>query len=188
MLAALALNVMTLGIPCIYYGTEQSFDGHGAGDGADRFIREAMFGGEFGAFASRERHFFDEDSPSTASSRRSCRLRQADRIYTRGRQFLRPDLGRRRRLRPPAMIGGQLLSVVPWSRLLDDQEAVLAINTDMDQAEHGMGDDRRVAPCGRWRSSPASTPPTPVRSASVATIEARNGLSVLLHACLRPAL
>ena len=29
-------------------------------------------------------------------------------------------------------LGGQILSVVPWSRLLDDQEAVLAINTDMD--------------------------------------------------------
>ena len=51
---------MTLGIPCIYYGTEQSFDGHGSGDGAHRFIREAMVGGEFGAFASRGRHFFDE--------------------------------------------------------------------------------------------------------------------------------
>src|SRR5947208_3249628 len=36
--AALALNAMTLGIPCIYYGTEQLFDGHGSGDGADRYI------------------------------------------------------------------------------------------------------------------------------------------------------
>jgi glycosidase len=54
--------VTTLGIPCIYYGTEQSFDGHGSGEGADKFTREAMFGGEFGAFASHNKHFFDEDS------------------------------------------------------------------------------------------------------------------------------
>ncbi len=40
-LSALALNLMTLGIPCIYYGTEQSFDGHGSGDGADKYIRES---------------------------------------------------------------------------------------------------------------------------------------------------
>ena len=32
------------------------------------------------------------------------------------------------------MLGGQLLSIVPWSRILDDQEALLAINTDMEAA------------------------------------------------------
>jgi len=31
----MALNATTLGIPCIYYGTEQMFDGEGGGDGAD---------------------------------------------------------------------------------------------------------------------------------------------------------
>ena len=39
--AALALNATTLGIPCIYYGSEQMFDGEGSGDSADRYIREA---------------------------------------------------------------------------------------------------------------------------------------------------
>ena len=29
-LSALALNVTTLGIPCVYYGTEQAFDGQRA--------------------------------------------------------------------------------------------------------------------------------------------------------------
>src|SRR5207244_2136847 len=59
--AALAFLATTMGIPCIYYGTEQQFDGHGE---SDRFIREAMFGGEFGAFESRRRHFFDETHPT----------------------------------------------------------------------------------------------------------------------------
>jgi glycosidase len=57
-LAVLALNCTTLGIPCIYYGSEQLLDGAG---GNDRYIREAMFGGEFGAFRSRGRHVFRED-------------------------------------------------------------------------------------------------------------------------------
>ena len=56
LLNALALNATTLGIPCIYYGTEQGFDG--AGDN-DRYIREAMFGGMFGAFRSCDRHCFE---------------------------------------------------------------------------------------------------------------------------------
>ena len=57
-LSALALNATTLGIPCIYYGSEQLFDGSG---GSDRYLRECMFGGAFGAFRSRGRHFFRED-------------------------------------------------------------------------------------------------------------------------------
>src|SRR5205814_8082182 len=59
-LAAIALNALTLGITCIYYGTEQRFVGDGSGDGADRYIREAMCGGEYGALRSRDRHFFNE--------------------------------------------------------------------------------------------------------------------------------
>src|SRR5439155_6210154 len=59
-LAVMALNATTLGIPCIYYGTEQLFDGEGGGNGADRYIRESMFGGKFGAFRSHDRHFFIE--------------------------------------------------------------------------------------------------------------------------------
>lgn len=58
-LNALALNVTTLGIPCIYYGSEQSFDGQGGSDG---YIREAKFGGKFGAFRSKAKHFFDSGS------------------------------------------------------------------------------------------------------------------------------
>ena len=56
-LAALVANATTLGIPCIYYGTERCFDGRG---GNDRYIREAMFGGSFGAFRSADRHCFNE--------------------------------------------------------------------------------------------------------------------------------
>lgn len=68
---------------------EQSFDGHGSGNGADRFIREAIFGGEFGSFASRQRHFFDKDGQVYRELQKILKLRRANRVYTRGRQFLR---------------------------------------------------------------------------------------------------
>lgn len=57
---ALAFDATTVGIPCVYYGTEQGFDGQGSDD---RYIREAMFGGLFGAFRSKDRHFFNEENP-----------------------------------------------------------------------------------------------------------------------------
>jgi len=52
--AATAFQLFTLGIPCIYYGTEQAFAGPAQSqlqflkdegwDGSDRYLREAMFG------------------------------------------------------------------------------------------------------------------------------------------------
>jgi glycosidase len=53
--AGVALQLFTLGVPCIYYGSEQSFagpevferrflPGWKGGDHADRYLREAMFG------------------------------------------------------------------------------------------------------------------------------------------------
>src|SRR4051812_12189712 len=44
---AIGYLLVNLGIPCIYYGTEQGFDGGGP---TDIFVRECMFGGNWGAF------------------------------------------------------------------------------------------------------------------------------------------
>jgi hypothetical protein len=89
---ATATNLMTLGIPCIYYGSEQQFDGNGSGDGD---------GTNFG---------------------------------------------------PPSFVGGatRISSVIAWSRLLDNEEFVMAINTDtnndlevwvtIDNTLHNAGD------------------------------------------------
>jgi glycosidase len=178
-LNALALNVMTLGIPCIFYGTEQAFDGHGGGDGADRYIREAMFGGEFGAFASRGRHFFDESGPVYQGLKNLLQLRRSDPIYRRGRQYLRPISGDGMNFGLPAMVGGQIRSLVPWSRLLDSEEALLAINTDPDQPRtawvtidatlHAAGDKlARVYPADGSNID------------DTVTVEARNGKAVRL--------
>ena len=179
MLAALALNAMTLGIPCLYYGTEQSFDGHGSGDGADRYIREAMFGGEFGAFASSGKHFFDEDNAVYQELQGILKLRGGDRIYTRGRQYLRPISGDGVNFGLPEMIGGQILSIVPWSRLLDDQEALLAINTDLSSTKTAwVTIDASLHKPGETLNCVYSTDDAQI--GKEATVEARNGLSVSL--------
>jgi glycosidase len=126
--AVLAFLATTMGIPCVYYGTEQGFDGHGDND---RFIREAMFGGEFGAFESRGRHFFDENNPIYVELRKILALRRSHLVIRRGRQFLRQLSGDGHNFGPPVTIGGVIQSVVAWSRIFSDREILLAVNTDV---------------------------------------------------------
>lgn len=130
-LSVVALQATTLGIPCIYYGTEQSFDGQG---GNDRFIREAMFGGEFGAFRSRDRHFFDENGIVYRQLAEILAIRKGKIGLRRGRQYLREISGNGRDFGFPRRVNGRMRSIVPWSRLFNDREMLLAINTDPDNA------------------------------------------------------
>ncbi len=133
-LPVMALNATTIGIPCVYYGTEQLFDGAGGGDGSDRYIREAMFGGEFGAFRSRGRHFFSEDQPVYQQLGKVHKLRGNQLPLRRGRQFLREisGPGDGANFGFPEMMGGRMLSIVAWSRIFNDSELLCAINTDPD--------------------------------------------------------
>ena len=96
---ALALNATTLGIPCIYYGSEQRFDGAG---GNDRYIREAMFGGEFGAVPVARPALLRRGRRSTGSSPRSSRCAASRLALRRGRQYLREISGDGVELRPAA--------------------------------------------------------------------------------------
>lgn len=131
-LNALALNALTLGIPCIYYGTEQTFDGRG---GNDRYLREAMFGGEFGAFRSQGVHFFNEENPIYQELAEILRIRREKKVLRRGRQYLRAISGDGQNFGLPEMIGDQIRSVVPWSRVFSLKEMLLAINTDYYQPQ-----------------------------------------------------
>ncbi len=128
-LNVLVLNALTLGIPCIYYGSEQSFDGEG---GDDRYIREAMFGGAFGAFRSCGRHFFNEEHPVYRELQKVLTLRAQKLALRRGRQYLRQISDDGIRFGYPAMIGANIRSIVPWSRIFDNHEILVALNTDYD--------------------------------------------------------
>jgi glycosidase len=131
MLSVLALNATTLGIPCIYYGSEQLFDGEG---GSDRYLRECMFGGRFGAFRSRERHCFNEDQWVYRELAKVLALRRQHLALRRGRQYLREISGNGVDYGLPRKIGDEIRSIVPWSRLFDRSEILLAINTDRHNA------------------------------------------------------
>lgn len=132
LLNALALNVTSLGIPCLYYGSEQGFDGEGDND---RYIREAMFGGEFGAFRSRGRHFFDEDGLVYRELGKILKLRRDKIALRRGRQYLRPISGDGENFGLPRVLGERMRAIVPWVRLFDEQNLLVALNTDPDQPQ-----------------------------------------------------
>jgi hypothetical protein len=138
---ALALNMTTLGIPCIYYGSEQSFEGHGGsgleGHGADQWIRECMFGGRFGAFCSQNRHFFDEKSEVYKNIARLAEIRRSQLVLTRGRQYLREISGDGIGFGYPFVIGDRMRSIVAWSRIFNGVEILCAINTDTEEERSG---------------------------------------------------
>ncbi|KIW14080.1 hypothetical protein PV08_06861 [Exophiala spinifera] len=126
--AAVALNLFTLGIPCIYYGTEQGFDGQG---GSDEYIREAMFGGKFGAFRSKDHHFFDEASTTWADVAKLAQVRKQEITVRRGRQYLREISGDGVHFGYPSIVGAApMQSIIAWSRLFASEEVLIAINTD----------------------------------------------------------
>jgi glycosidase len=173
-IAALATNVTTLGIPCIYYGSEQRLDGNG---GNDRYIREAMFGGAFGAFRSTGRHCFNETAETYIELTAMLAVRRQEPALRRGRQYLRPISADGVNFGLPQRLGGRMTTVVAWSRILADREIVCAINTDtaanrsawvtIDSDLHGIGDTYVYS----YSSDPAAVGTT-------TAVEARNGRAI----------
>lgn len=176
--AALALNLCTMGIPCIYYGTEQNFDGNSVSVGPagcmfrDSFIREAMFGGEFGAFRSTNRHFFNEDTLTFKVTQEILHLRKQHVALRRGDQYLREISIDGDSFAFPEHREKKLKSVIAWSRIYYRTEVVCAINTHsrrklmawvtIDADMHADGDElaclyprggpnARVQSCGQRR-------------------------------------
>jgi glycosidase len=173
---AVGVQLTTLGIPCLYYGTEQAFDGTedrdprppGRRDFEDRYIRESMFGGEFGAFGTQGCHFFDPDHPTyrriAAIARVRSRADGAGLALRRGRQYPRETsfLGR-----PFAHPGpGEL---VAWSRILFQDEVLVALNTHgaegrgahvtVDAGLHPPGSTLSVLYRGDWSDPELAAPP-----------------------------
>jgi glycosidase len=175
-LAVLALNATTLGVPCIYYGSEQRLDG--AGDN-DRYIREAMFGGEFGPFRSRGRHVFDDQSAVYRELAKVLALRREEIALRRGRQYLREISADGQSFGPPRLLGERMRSIVPWSRILADREVVCAINTDTDSPRSAWVtiDDGLWAEGSSLRCRYSTDPDQLGREV---TVEARNGKAVRL--------
>lgn len=179
---ATGVQLTTLGIPCLYYGTEQAFDGSGAHHDAaiepldrdgkppfeDRYLRETMFGGTFGAFETEGCHFFNPRHPAYLRIAAITRVRnRPDAIglaLRRGRLYLRPTsfLGR-----PFEVPGANELAA--WSRLLYQQEVLICLNTSgggargaevtVDANLHAHGSTMTVLYRSDWSDAQLETPP-----------------------------
>lgn len=163
---AVGTQLTTLGMPCIYYGTEQAFDGTERRQDAaldagfeDRFIRESMFGGTFGAFETQGCHFFDESHPTYLRIAAISQIRnRGDRValaLRRGRQYPRETSFLGRAFCVPSV--GELIA---WSRIQYDQEVLIALNSHgtetrgasvtVDAGLHSPGSTMRVLYRGDW--------------------------------------
>ncbi len=135
--AAIGLNLTTAGIPCLFYGTEQAFNGADPRSGGDDsysdvFLRECMFGGPFGSLGSRGRHFFNESHDIYRFISRLNAVRKEHHALRRGRQYLRQvsSTGNDGDFHYPQPVGGELRWIVAWSRIFADKEYLCACNTD----------------------------------------------------------
>ena len=108
-----AAQLTTMGIPCIYYGTEQGFDSGGRPSGSDLVLRESMFGGRFGGKCTQDRHFFDEDADSLQGTRGPDRSAQEAAAAAAWPANAARNLRRRCRLRRAhRLIGERMRSLV----------------------------------------------------------------------------
>jgi glycosidase len=101
------------GIPCLYYGTEQGL--HGFGD-QDAAVREALWG-KPGAF--------DRTHPFYATIERLAEIRQREPALRFGRQYFRPISGDGSHFGISTFPEG----VLAFSRILNDQEVIVVVNT-----------------------------------------------------------
>jgi glycosidase len=137
--AALAMGYLltSQGIPCIYYGTEQGFDG---GGDHDSYVRECMFGGKWGAFDTAGHHFFNPAQPHYHDIAEIAAIRSREPALRYGRQYFRELSGNGIDFGYP-IDGGCTLA---FSRILDATEILVALNLEAGAREDFITVDARL--------------------------------------------
>ena len=198
---AVGIQLLTPGIPCIYYGTEQAFDGNeGYHDysiepnrfGEDRYIREDMFGGPFGAFQTTGCHFFNPEHPTYLRIAAIARIRNENnpigRTLRMGICYPRETSFCGYPFRLPG--AGELFA---WSRILAYHEVVVVMNTHgleprgadvtVDGSLNPPGSKLRVLYRADWTDEQLKHPPTN----EFIPIEAASGGRAFIQLSLPPA-
>lgn len=161
--AGVALQLFTLGIPCIYYGTEQALAGPEPSERqflpdwkrSDRYLREAMFGPDHPRKAGRQGlepapHGLDADLPGFGpfgTAGHHC-FDVTDGAYARIAAMAttrshHPVLRHGRQYqRPISLFDGPFSlpgpgELIAWSRILDDEEAICVVNANGNEARGG---------------------------------------------------
>lgn len=119
----MAYILCNMGIPCIYYGTEQGFDG---GGNHDKFVRETMFGGKWGAFDTTGYQFFNPQTPLYQAINKIAQIRAQRPSLRFGRQYFRDISGDGENFGAPC--DGKC--TLCFSRILDIEETVVAMNLE----------------------------------------------------------
>jgi len=139
---AIGYLLFSQGVPCIYYGTEQGFDGGGDND---TYIRECMFGGEWGAFNSTGKHFFNQQNPLYDAIQKLCQVRLQQASLRYGRQYFR-EIANDDNLFYHPNNGHCTLA---WSRILDTEEVLVAINLESSQRNDAITVDHFLSGPGQ---------------------------------------
>jgi glycosidase len=153
------------GIPCLYYGTEQGLHGIGS----DAAVREALWGGPG----------FDEHNHFYQHIQQIATVRAQQSALRYGRFYFRPLSGDG----VTFAVSGFPQGVVAFSRILNDQEVVVAANTNPTQAQQldvivevmlsAEGDAFELL----YTNQAGPQPPQPVRTIpqGTATVQEVNG-------------
>ena len=130
------------GVPCIYYGTEQGFDGGGDND---RYVRECMFGGQWGAFDTTGHHCFNPKHSVYQGIARIAAVREREPALRYGRQYFREISGNGTDFGHP--VDGRC--TLAYSRILDDTEILVIMNLDMHPRNDFITVDANLNPVER---------------------------------------
>lgn len=139
---AMGYLLTSMGVPCIYYGTEQGFDGGGC---CDKYLRECLFGGRWGAFGTTGHHFFNFEHDIYKGISQIAEIRKREPVLKYGRQYFReisengtdfgyPNNGK---------------CTLAYSRILDDTEILVALNVDSSFRNDYVPVDRNLTPVGK---------------------------------------
>ncbi|HZW95918.1 MAG TPA: alpha-amylase family glycosyl hydrolase [Candidatus Eremiobacteraceae bacterium] len=152
------------GVPCLYYGTEQGLHGFGT----DPAVREALWG--ISPTLPQNSFFYPEIQEVVA-------VRNAQPALRYGRFYFRPISGDSINFGISPYPGG----ILAWSRILNDQEVLIAANTNTTQSQSvdvileatlsAPGDNLRVL----YSNKSAPTAPAPVRTLTQVTVAEVDG-------------
>jgi len=138
------------GVPTIYYGTEQGFDG-GAPEGpyAINFIRECMFGGKWGAFGTKGMNFFDSKHELYRTIGKIAHVRKSEPAIRYGRFYFREISEDGVHFFYPELNFGMLA----YSRIIDNQEVLVVLNLRNQTYTNHVSLDKNITPPGTMVSN-----------------------------------
>nr|WP_320012314.1 alpha-amylase family glycosyl hydrolase [uncultured Desulfobulbus sp.] len=138
---AMGYLLTTPGVPCIYYGTEQGFDG---GGNNDAYVRECMFGGNWGGFDTTGHHSFNPEHSLYQAIAQIAAVRKNEPALRYGRLYFREISGNGQNFGYPQ--DGRC--TLAYSRILAETEILICLNLDPRPRNDYVTLDMHLNPAG----------------------------------------